>query len=196
MLPLRRPESVSERALRDFARAKELRDASELGVVESGPDTAGPAQVAIVVVADEQSAEVLARLTRLRPSADDELLLLEELFLSPRGCSAAALIDRLSVLRDEPFPSFTVGPIEQRPPVVDDDLAQAKQVFGRGWDAHAILEAEAARGQRQRPDVLVTVTQQIEQDEHRRLILLAPFDLGKGRAMDPALNVLEAQRTA
>ena len=80
--------------LRSVSRASQQpRDAIEFLLIESRADRAGPPQrAAVVVVADEQRSEVLARLARLGPAADDELLLLEELHLAPRRRALAAVI--------------------------------------------------------------------------------------------------------
>ena len=83
--PLQRLEPVRERAFRHVPRSKEPGQPIQLRLVEAGADRSRPSQRSvIVVVADEQRAEVLPRLPRLGPAADDELLLLDEFELAPR----------------------------------------------------------------------------------------------------------------
>ena len=60
----------------------------------------------VVVHAKQQRAEVLTRLPRLRPAADDELLLLDELELPPGGAAPARLIGRARIFDDQAFPPF------------------------------------------------------------------------------------------
>ena len=74
--------------------------------------------------AQKQRAEVLSRLSRLGPAADDELLLLVQLELAPRRAAPAGLIRRLRILDDQSFPAFLHGARVQRVAVADGLLAE------------------------------------------------------------------------
>ena len=95
---------------------------------------------------EQQRAEVLARLPRLGPAADDELLLLQ-LDLPPRGRAASRLVRRRGVLDDEPFPSFFHRPRMHRRRVVRHLLADADRVLVR-LDAEGRSKSASSRARR------------------------------------------------
>ena len=93
---LHRLERIREGTSRDRARVEERRQPIERLLIEAGANRAGPTEgTRPVVIADEQRTEMLARLPRLGPTANDELLLSEKLELAPGWRAAPALVDRL-----------------------------------------------------------------------------------------------------
>src|SRR6267378_671136 len=121
-------DPFAERRLVDLERLQQLHDARELFLVEPG---AGMSRVdealpVWIVDAEQQRAEVRARLPRLGPAADDELLFVDDLQLAPVGRALAGLVARVGVLGDEAFPAFLEGALVQRAAVAADDLADAE----------------------------------------------------------------------
>src|SRR5262245_48737640 len=126
--PVRRLVGLDRlRERRGFRRARlqQLRDPGELSLVEAGTGVADVPQPGAVVQAEQQGAELLARLPRLGPSADDEFLLLEQLDLPPRRRSPPRLVGGARLLRDEAFPAFLFRAGVQRARVARDLLAEA-----------------------------------------------------------------------
>ena len=93
--------------------------------VESGAGVADVLQPPAFLHAEQQRAEVLPRLARLGPAADDELLLLDELDLAPCGGTAARLVRGRRLLGDQSFPAFLDRPFVQRRRIVGHLLAEA-----------------------------------------------------------------------
>src|SRR5262249_51544267 len=121
---------------------EELPDARQLLLIESGARVSDVLQRASLVDAEEQRAEVLARLSRLGPAADDELLLPHELQLAPRRAPSSALIRRARLLDDEALPAFRQRALVKRMPVAGGLLAETKN-RGDGM-RDTFLEARAA----------------------------------------------------
>ena len=100
--------AVERRAI-DGARAQHLRDARQLAIGEAAADVADVAQLRVGRLAGEraehQRAEVLARLARLGPAADDQRLDLLDLQLDPRRAAPIALVARVGVAWRRALPS-------------------------------------------------------------------------------------------
>src|SRR6185437_482687 len=111
-----------------------------------------------VVDAEQQRAEVLARLARRRPAANHELLLVDDLDFAPCRRAPARLIGRGSVLRDETFPVLGQRALVQLASVLCDLLADPDGAI-RTLDAERFrrerLQPRAALGQRHRAEVIV-----------------------------------------
>src|SRR5580704_17250999 len=73
-------------------------------VGEASADMPGVDQLRPFIVADNQRAERDARLARVGPPADDELLLLLELELEPVARPVAGIVARTGLLRDHTLP--------------------------------------------------------------------------------------------
>ncbi len=192
--PLGRFERVGKRARARRVPVQPRGHAVEFLLVESRADAPGPAELAALVVADEQRAEVVATVPRIGPSADDELLLFEELELAPRRAALAAVIHGVAVLDDEAFPAFLARPGQQRTAVVGGDFAQAHSALLGARRLDAGLERQAPFGQRPAAQVVGAVAKQVEHHERRRLLPRRAFDVGGGGQVNAALDVLEAQR--
>ena len=74
-----------ERALVGFERPQQLHHPRELALVEAGAGVADVDEARSFVDAEQQRAEVGARLARLGPAADDEFLLWTILILRQSG---------------------------------------------------------------------------------------------------------------
>src|ERR1041384_8678716 len=77
--PLFRLRLRGERTLFRFERLEELHHARELLLVEAGARVTRVDERAVLVHAEQQRAEVRARVPRLGPAADDEFLLVDDL---------------------------------------------------------------------------------------------------------------------
>ena len=67
-------DPFGERRRRHFARLQELRHPRELFLIEAGARMSRRTSAAVLLDAEQQRAEVLPRLARLGPAADDEFL--------------------------------------------------------------------------------------------------------------------------
>src|SRR6267378_3953564 len=158
-------DPFAERRLVDLERLQQLHDARELFLVEPG---AGMSRVdealpVWIVDAEQQRAEVRARLPRLGPAADDELLLVDDLELAPVGRALAGLVLRVGVLRDEAFPPALERLLVKRASVAAHGRADAQQ--WRSRLAEHALEHLAALGQRTVAKIGAAVAEDVERDE-------------------------------
>src|SRR2546430_1881690 len=99
-------------------------------------------EVLALVHAEQERAEVRARLAWLGPSADDEFLLVDDLDFAPVGRALARFVQRLRVLRDQPFPSALQRLLVERTSVAADDVADAQQRRSRAAE-HAFERGAA-----------------------------------------------------
>src|SRR5260221_11260499 len=82
-------------------------------MIEAGADPAGIAQfAAVVVVAEEQRAEALARAAGIAEADDDELLAIAAFDLEPAP-AAARHIGRVALLGDDAFEGVGAGVLEE-----------------------------------------------------------------------------------
>src|SRR6185437_8533139 len=77
----------------------------ELIAIESRARVPGVHQFAIVVIAEQQRAQMLTRSARLGVAANDELLGEFHLELPPGTRAHPRLVHRIRALRDDPFPA-------------------------------------------------------------------------------------------
>ena len=192
-----RHRAVERRAV-DGARAQHLRDARQLAIGEAAADVADVAQLRVGRLAGEgaehQRAEVLARLARLGPAADDQRLDLLDLQLDPRRAAPIALVARVGALGDEPFPAlFDRARIEAA--AVAGGVLAVPHLRGprRAEDA---FEPGAAVGEDQRAQVLAAVAQDVEGDERGPLRRRLAGDVAFALEVHAALQLLEAARLA
>src|SRR5262249_6097129 len=116
-----------ERRPRRLERFQQLPDASQLLAVEARAGMARVYQVAAVVHAEQQRTKICAGLTRLGPSADHELLLVDEFELAPVRRSLPRPVERRGVLGDETFPSLFERPLVKRAAIAASLVADAQQ---------------------------------------------------------------------
>ena len=122
-----------ERRLRDLARPSAASTrASSSRLIEARSRVADVRErvaVVLVVHAEQQRAEVLARLSRFGPAADDELLFVQELQLPPGRAAPSGLVRRRAPpLTISPSQPSRVRPRLQRAAVAADLLADAERV--------------------------------------------------------------------
>ncbi len=153
----------AERGFLDFERLQQPHHPRELALVETRARVPDVRQVAVFVNAEQQRAEILARLARLGPAADDEFLLVYDLQLAPVRRPLARLVERRRVLGDESFPALIEGALVQRAPVAVYHFTDAEQRRARVTERP--LECRAAFEQRPVSKVLLSVAQYVERDE-------------------------------
>src|SRR3569623_102880 len=98
-----RPARERTRFLRECIEPRAPRD--QLRRIAPGAALAGHHEVGAVVVPDEQRAQSLPLATRIRKTADDELLRRLDLHLQPRG-RTPRLVHRPAALRDHALPAL------------------------------------------------------------------------------------------
>ena len=99
-------------------------------------------------------------------------------------------------------PSFAISPsqpsssacCQQRPAVVQRDVAQPNPFRRRAAWLDALLQPQPSGGQRQRTKVFVAVTEQVEQEQHGWLCCSARSMSVGERQVDASLDVLEPER--
>jgi hypothetical protein len=94
---------------------------------EAGADLPRVAQPAVIVIAEQQRAQVGAAAARRCEAADHELLLGRALELQPIT-RAAALVRALGTLRDDAFPALAARVVIQRLAVAVAVVCQAYRV--------------------------------------------------------------------
>jgi hypothetical protein len=87
-------------------------------------DLAGVAQLAVLVHADEERAEVDGLAGAARPAADHQFLLGSDLDLLPRHRALPGQVGRATVLGHDPFETARLGRLEQGGSVSGDVLAE------------------------------------------------------------------------
>src|SRR2546425_2337848 len=100
--PGRRRERTARRAQAREPRAERRQRLARV----AGADLADEPEVATLIEADEERAELLAAPGRRCVAADHELRLLADLDLSPRARARVRLVGRSLVLRDDPLPAL------------------------------------------------------------------------------------------
>ena len=180
-----RLDRVGERRVLHFPRLEQLRNARELLLIEPGAGVADVLQPPAFLHAEQQRPEVLPRLARLGPAADDELLFLLQLDLPPGGRAAPRLVGGRRVLGDQPFPA-SHAPRDRAAPVASAGdlfaetamrLARSPSALRRKLD-RTLLSSRLRRsvsGSFQRsslPDA-----QHVERDERRGLRLFRALDV-------------------
>src|SRR4051794_28833322 len=133
---LRDRMDVDEWGVRSLQLPHPLAEVGERPLVETGADLAGVAELAVLVVADEERPEVGALAMRRGEAPDHELLLMRALQLQPvRG--AGARVAALGPLGDQPLEAAPAGVLEQ-------GLAVA---VAMGEKADVVLEVESRADQ-------------------------------------------------
>src|SRR5688500_15899214 len=98
-------------------------------------------QGAVVVVPKEERTEGPISRARIRPAADDELLLLNDFDLSPIARALAAVIYRPRLFGDKALPAVFDRVLKELARVASDDVAHAQN--GGACIAKDALEARA-----------------------------------------------------
>jgi hypothetical protein len=179
-----------ERAGGSCQRSEECGHARKLGLAEAGSCVAHVLELPVHEQAEEQGAEVLARLPGIGPSTHHALLALLDLELAPLGAALAGVVARLERLDDESLPAFGDRPPVERSAVGGDELAQANH--GGADVGEDPFQARPPRDEREVAEVLRSITDHVERDE-RDAVTIG----GGGQriaAMDPRLEILEARR--
>ena len=140
---------------------------------------------------------MLARVARLGPATDHELLLVLQFQLAPCRAAPARLIRRPRFLDDQPLPALGLRARMQRAAVADRLLADANRarLCGRAFLDDA-LEARAALDERQTAHIIVAFAQQIERDEGHRLLAIDALYVFRVDEVNAALKALESERPA
>ena len=188
---------LTERAVLRLERREQLHHARKLALVETCSRMAHVNQPPIIVVhAKQQRAEVCARLTRLGPAADDEFLLVDDFQLAPVGRALARLVERVGVLRDQPFPSALQRFLIERAAVAAHLLAQAEH--RRSGFREEVFERGAPLVQRPPAVIDLPVAKKVERNERYRRAGGAGRAGSAGRVVEvnPALEILKAGRLA
>ena len=104
----------------------------------------GVAQHGTLIHAQQQSAKKRPRIARLCPSADDELLPLHDLELSPLCTSTPGAIRGFGSLGNEPFPAMRQGLLIEEASIRRYEFAESKRpASGRADDS---FQTRAAGG--------------------------------------------------
>src|SRR5206468_3789966 len=141
------------------------------------------------VDAEQQRAEVRARLTRLGPAGDHELLLVDDLDFPPVGRALAGLVQRVGVLGDQAFPAPLERFLVKRAAVAADLAADAEDRRRRA--AEDALQRGATLVQRAIAIVGGALAQDIEHDQPDRRACTGVGSLFHGREMaTPVRNTL------
>ncbi len=162
--------------------------ARQLRVIEPAADVRDVDELLALVDAEQQRAESAARAARLGPSADDELLLADELQLRPIGRALARDVFGRRALGDQAFPAFGNRSTVELAPVAGHLLGDAQK--RRAGIAEDAFERGAPRDQRHAAQVVRAVGNDVERDERRGRVVGLVHRLH----VDAALEVLEADR--
>src|SRR5215213_8760900 len=95
-------------------------------MVETAPSMPRIRQFSVFVITEEQRAEGASGCACVGPPANDELLLLDDLQLSPVTGALPCVIDRARVFRDEPFPPMIERVLKQRARITRDNITCAQ----------------------------------------------------------------------
>src|SRR5215211_6847378 len=151
---------VGERAVLALELAQPSAEAVERRAVEAGADLARVAQRAVLVVPDQQRAEVGAGALRRREAADHELLLGVALQLQPIARAARA-VGAVGTLGDEVLEPVPAGLAEEPLAVLVAVRGQADRAVER----ERAPEQGLALAKRQVAHVTVLVTEDVEHVE-------------------------------
>ncbi len=189
-----RLDRPAERRLGNLQRLQQLPHPIELLLIEACAGVADIDQARALILAEQQRPEARARVARLGPAADHELLLVGQLVLPPGRAAAARLIHRGAILDDQSFPALAVRAFVERPSVGGDLLADPQRAGE--MPREIFLERLAPRGQRQPADVLGAGAQQVEGEKRRRLLPIQHVDVALALDVDASLQLLESCRPA
>src|SRR5437764_4046729 len=70
---------------------------------EAGANFAGESEFLVLIVTNEDRAEIFARPLRRRVSADNEFLFIDTFELYPPAASAPGFVNRITLFADNPF---------------------------------------------------------------------------------------------
>src|SRR5262252_6010701 len=144
---------------------------------------------AVLVHAEQQGAEILARFPRLGPAANDKFLFVDDFEFAPVWRALPGDVSRCRQLRDEPLPAVRECAVVQRPPISFGDLAQPED--RRSRTSEHLLESLAAFNERPAAEVDGTSLQEVECDECHTSVRLSSVSVCE---VDAALKILEACR--
>src|SRR5262249_6345890 len=187
--PARR--AAGERRGRALERPKLRADRLERSLVEPGAHLGNVDQLAPVVEAQMQSAEVRPRALRHRVAADHELLPELALDLQPvaralRGIRAVAL------LRDHALEALLAGGGEKIRAVLEHVVAEVDDPARRHQEPQALLP----RRERQPPQVASVEPERVEEDRADGHLAPRALDVGRAREAHTLLEPLEARAPA
>ncbi len=157
-----RSRRVAERSRPGLDGFQQLDELRELAVVEARTHPPRVQEIAVVVDAQDERAEIHPRLARLGPARDDELLFGQDLDLAPVGCALAGMVERRRLLRDQAFPAAGDRALVHLPAVAEHDLADADD--GRRCAGQEPFERLPALGERTAAEVSGAVAQDVEAD--------------------------------
>ena len=153
---------------------------------ESSAGVADVDEATLIVVAQQESADVLPRISRLGESADDELLAELDLQLEPRARAIARLVDRVDSLGDDSFPPLLLCERKHLLAVTFDRFGNSNHV--RGGLAELLEESRAPLVPRLSDENLVIDQQDVEEHERRRRRAAMPRDEVRFLHVHAALN--------
>src|SRR4051794_21523923 len=178
---------VGEGRIGALERPKPRPEVAQRRLVEAGPDLAGVPQGAVVVVAEQERAELGARAPGRGVAADDELLALLALELQPVPRAPVA-VGAVGALSDHALPALAARLGEHRLARLVAVRRQAHAVRERQLRAQQAL----AGGQRQRADVAAVQPQDVEDVEEDADAAVAAL----GEAGEARLRALEGDDLA
>ena len=137
-----------------------LSSAAGIALIEAGADAAGMHEVIAAVDADEQRAQVVGAAA---PAADHHLLAAAALGLVP-ALGAPGLVRRAGALGDDAFEIEIAGRLEHRIAGLGEVLDILDVAGMRSLAAQQLPEPLLALGQRQLPQILAALEQQVEHE--------------------------------
>ena len=185
------PGRVGERRRLPLQRAETLRQPRQRRLAEAAADAAGVAQGALLVVdAEQEGAEPVARPRRLGEAADDELLAAAALGLQPRA-RAPTRVGTVGALRHQALEALEAGLLEDCVAAPLDVVAVAHRAVQVAAAApEQPLQPELALGQRQLAQVLAALEQKVEGDIGDVLATsVLEHALQRAEVADPLLNL-------
>src|SRR5436309_13802914 len=100
---------ISKRTSPPFFRTHLFVQSAEQFGVETGTDFAGKKQSPLIVITDQQRAEMLARACRRCVATDDEFLLVHAFQFDPSPAPAAGFVNGIALLADEAFQTASLN---------------------------------------------------------------------------------------
>jgi hypothetical protein len=170
---------IHERGLILLERQQKLVELREGLIVETGADLSGIAQLAVLIDAEQQGAESLARALRIGEAADHHLLPARAFRLDPVARPEPVAIGRLGAFRDHAFEPQLAG----LPEVV---VAVSQKLRPDANGTHTVADHRTqhrfAVGQRGTAQVVAVEVENVEREERQRRL----------RAAERVLQRLEA----
>src|SRR5436305_1040214 len=105
---------ISKRTSASFIRTHLFVQSAEQFGIETGADLAGKKQSPLIVITNQQRAEMLARACRRSVATDDEFLLVHAFQFDPNPATAAGFVNGIALLTDETFQTAPLNFRQQR----------------------------------------------------------------------------------